>query len=112
MNKIELPSDMADPLKKYHLRNPMTKVSDQVLNRKEIDLPRGTEGRDKEQRQEIEEESEGEGNQGKGQVVCPRRQRTASPYRETDGPHRKMVVYKGTRGNPVLDEVFNFNQEC
>lgn len=59
--------------RKYQLRTPKTKFSVQRFI-----CSRGTEGRDKGQRQKIEEEGEGEGSHGEGtRVFVPEGQRTA-----------------------------------
>ena len=70
----------------------------QVLSTKEI-CPRGTEGRE----QEAKTGARGQGRREKGRPL---------DREETDMGHRKMAVHKGTRENPIYDEVFNFNWAC
>ena len=72
----------------------------QVLSTKEIYLPpEGQRAGNKGQTQEIEDEGEGKGNQGRG-----RSQGLPLDREETDVAHRKMAVYKGTRGNLLLGQ--------
>ena len=70
---------------------------DEVSSTKEICLPK----RNKGQTLEIEVQGEREGNEGEGGGIFVLEDKGLSLDREETGvAHRKMVVYKGTRGKP------------
>ena len=72
----------------------------QVFNTKEIYLPPRDRGqRIKKQRWDIE--GDGEREQGIGLLVLEGDKGLPLDREETDVAHRKMAVYKGTRGNPL-----------
>lgn len=51
------------------------------------------------QRQETKEEREGKGTNERVRGICPRG--LPLDREDTDMAHRKITLYKGTRGNPV-----------
>lgn len=103
----------------YWVRTLKTKFSDQVLSTKEMYLPQNGTGQGKGTNKEIENEWEKEGGKERGEkwqeargicVVVGWAQKNYLKI-ETYMAHRPMVVYKGTRGNPVLRWA-NLNWVC
>lgn len=84
--------------RKGRLRFPNIKFS----ARRGFIYPRGTESRDKGQRQEIEEEREGEGNKREGGgIFVPEDKGLLLDRQEPDVVHRPMAIYKGKKENPT-----------
>ena len=77
---------------------------DQVLSTEDIYLLLRDRGRNKRQIQGIEDEGEGEGK-GAGVFVSEGKYKYKGlplGRMERDVAHRKMAIYKGTRGDPML----------
>lgn len=73
---------------------------DLVLSTNTYLPPEGQRTGNKRQRQEIRGWGEGKGNER--EVFVPEDTGLSQGRKETDLAHRKMVVYKGKRVNPVL----------
>lgn len=82
---------------------PVTQVSAQT----NLFVPKGQRAGNKRERQEIKDEEEGERKkEADPRVFVPEEQRT-DRYRldreETDMDHKSVVIYKGKRGNLMLE---------
>jgi hypothetical protein len=67
--------------------------------KRKFTCPRGTEGKNKGQPQDIEDERQGEGNKEERVFVSEKDKGLPLDREETRMAHRQMSVYKGKRGD-------------